>query len=435
MIQYRRKRRIDSNLAARAHPGFTEHIVITEADIRSFLAQHNYDIRVTGNGRWLDQKVTFDVSSMIADCVRAFVADKGNVEFTASDIWYSPYAASNILAIFNKPKVDEESAKNEYDKFFSQPLLFLASAQVLNLRKQGNQNYYSVNNEELLDYIAAREYNAFIFTSLYIEKVMKDSGLWPYFETFFKQQDKPSYEALKDSFANFLREYTPINGVFEPNRIFTKVLNPLAVARKKLGTRRGYLSKSIISLSDLQYNQTNFRDLHSRKPKEVSRQEWAIQSQNSLNSKRTQYQVDKAKGYLRKFNSTYRSDLTELSDQWGHGQATQIHHIFPVSDYPEISDVIENLIALTPTQHMTKAHPRNHTHLVDLGYQRELLLAKIESVRANLSGLVGVPIYSFEQLVDVISIGFDIEIDVDYGDYKSLTRIIESYYSDKLPTI
>jgi len=102
-------------------------------------------------------------------------------------------------------------------------------------------------------------------------------------------------------------------------------------------------------LSDLQYNQPNFRDLNSRKPKEVSRQDWAIQSQNSLNSKRTQYQVGKAKGYLRKFNSTYRGDLTEHSDEWGHGHATQMHHIFPVSDYPEISDAIENLIALTPT--------------------------------------------------------------------------------------
>jgi len=82
---------------------------------------------------------------------------------------------------------------------------------------------------------------------------------------------------------------------------------------------------------------------------------------------------------------------------------------------------------------MTKAHPDNHTHRVDLNYQRELLLAKIENIRANLSGQYGVPIYNFEQLIDVISIGFDLEIDVEDNDYESLKQIVENYYSDKLP--
>src|SRR5699024_4875522 len=118
---------------------------------------------------------------------------------------------------------------------------------------------------------ASRDRNAYIFTEMYIEKVMTDSGLWQYFEDFFSEQSSEAYYALKDKFSDFMRTHTPINGKLEPNRIFTKVLNPLAVKRRKLGTRRGRISKSTISMSELRYNQENFRDLNSKKPKDISR--------------------------------------------------------------------------------------------------------------------------------------------------------------------
>ncbi|HEM5236387.1 TPA: restriction endonuclease, partial [Streptococcus suis] len=202
--------------------------MITPSDIQNFLNQYNYDIRLSNNGRWLDQKVTYDVSSMIADCVLNYTSSNNNSEFTANDIWHSQYASDNIIAIFNKPDPNSKRVQNEYDKFFSQPLLFLASSGVLHLNKKGNRNYYTVNNRDMLEYIASREYNSFIFTHMYIEKVMKDSGLWSHFENFFARQDKESYYHLKETFSNFLKKYTPIKRDYEPNRIFTKVINPLA---------------------------------------------------------------------------------------------------------------------------------------------------------------------------------------------------------------
>ena len=402
--------------------------MINITDIKNFLNQHDYDIRKTHNGRWLDQKVTYDVSSMIADCVKNYVSIHGNEEFSANDIWHSKYASENILAIFNKPGLTEDRMKNEYDKFFSQPLLFLASAKVLTLHKKSNRNFYTVANYEILDYIASREYNAFQFTVAYIEKVMRDSGLWTYFEKFFNNQTKDSYEELKDAFGDFLREYTPIKRKLEPNRIFTKVINPLAVSQKKLGTKGGHISKTIISLTDLQYNQPNFRDLHSKKPKEKSRQEWAEELNNTVNTRRTTYQVGKAKSYLHKFNDLYRNSISELLDDWSNGEATQMHHIFPAAEFPELSDCIENLIALTPTQHLTKAHPSNNTQRIDRNYQKNLLIAKLNSIKDNLINNIGVRIYDFNQFVNVLSVGFDIEIEVADGDYDALEQIINNHY-------
>ena len=178
----------------------------------------------------------------------------------------------------------------------------------------------------------------------------------------------------------------------------------------------------------MQYNQPNFRDLHSKKPKDTSRQDWAIELNKTLNKKRTVYQVSKAKSYLHKFNDTYRNSNSELSDKYGIGNATQMHHIFPASDFPEISDLIENLIAITPTQHLTKAHPNNKTQQIDKSYQKLLLLAKLQNIKDNLEGRVGIPIYNFEQFVNVLSIGFDMDINVDNFDYDALKNIILDFY-------
>ena len=402
--------------------------MITEKNIQDFLIQNDYDIRKTGNGRWLDQKVTYDVASMIADCVLDYSHNNPDKQFSAADIWHTQYASNNILAIFNKPDIEEKKVENEYDKFFSQPLLFLASSKVLNLHKVGSRNFYTVNNKELLEYIASREYNAFIFMTCYIEKVMRDSGLWPFFDKFFRLQSKDSYNELKDVFGDFLRKYTKINGKLEPNRIFTKVVNPLAVARRKFGTKGGYISKSTISLSDLQYNQPNFRDVHSKKPKEKSRKDWILELIQDSNNVRTIYQIGKAKSYLHKYNDTYRKGKSELLDAWSIGSATQMHHIFPAADYPEISDSIENLIALTPTQHLTKAHPKNNTQRIDKTYQEILLLTKLTQIRDNLAGKVGIKIYSFSQFINVLEIGFDHDIEVADGDYEQLENIIKNFY-------
>lgn len=37
--------------------------------IMKFLEEQQYDIRVSGNGRWVDQKCAFDAVCFVADCI------------------------------------------------------------------------------------------------------------------------------------------------------------------------------------------------------------------------------------------------------------------------------------------------------------------------------------------------------------------------------
>lgn len=43
--------------------------MFNDKNLDSFLDQFNYDIRISGNARWIDQKCTPDVVCIIADCI------------------------------------------------------------------------------------------------------------------------------------------------------------------------------------------------------------------------------------------------------------------------------------------------------------------------------------------------------------------------------
>lgn len=95
--------------------------MLTQQDLEIFCNQHDYDLRKSGNGRWIDQKCTPDVIWSIADFVLDYVDNVKDV-FTVKDIWQSDYAKQTIAETYSKPGTDEKSAENEYDKVFSQPL-------------------------------------------------------------------------------------------------------------------------------------------------------------------------------------------------------------------------------------------------------------------------------------------------------------------------
>lgn len=194
--------------------------------IQKFLDEHDYDIRKTHNGRWIDQKCTMDVVCLVSDCIVEYTSNREDKRFTVNDIWYSDYTVENVQQIFSKPNPTQK-ASNEYDKYFGQPIKLLDAAGVIHGEKSGRGYTYSIVNQELLEYISFRERNSFNFLCLYIEKVLKDSGLYRIFEYFFRLQDKNSFRELKDAYTQFTINYTPINGATECGRIFTKVLNPL----------------------------------------------------------------------------------------------------------------------------------------------------------------------------------------------------------------
>lgn len=397
-----------------------------DKEINAFLNSHNYNIKITHNARWIDQKCTCDVLSIIADCILEYVNDDENKEFSISDIWQSQYARQNVVAIFAKPSTNSTFARNEYDKFFSQPINLFAYSGILSfLRKNGNTNIFQINNLKLLEFISLRDSNALKFLILYITKVLKDSGIYHLFEKFLTLQNKESFTNLKDDFTTFTIQNTAINQRVECGRIFTKILNPLAFNYHKKGTRKGNLSKTIITLDELKYNRINWRDELSGKDKPLTRQEYEqIHSTLQANA---YYNIQKAKKIVRRYNDKFNNGLSEVKQQNEELKATQIHHIFPASDFPSIRDFIENLIALTPNQHFSYAHPNNQTNYIDKDFQYICLLAKTNTIRNDKIG-----IYDFNDYKFVLNTGLNTN-EFDYiknDDFVSLLTKIDYFYSD-----
>lgn len=392
--------------------------------IIDFLSSYNYDIRITRNARWIDQKCTCDVLSIIADCILEYTNYDTNVEFSISDIWHSEYANQNVVAIFSKPNTDSKSARNEYDKFFSQPInLFAYSGILMFLRKQGTTNIFKINNLELLEFIAMRETNALTFLILYIEKVLLDSGIYELFQNFLEKQDKESFRYLKDNFTDFTIQNTAINQSVECGRIFTKILNPLAFKHHKQGTRKGHLSKTIITLDELKYNRINWYDEYNNKDKILTRQEY--EQINCALQANAHYNIQKAKKIVRRYNDKYNKGLSEVRQENENVPATQIHHIFPASEFPIISNFIENLIALTPNQHFSYAHPNNQTRYIDKDFQYTCLLAKTNTIRNDRTQT-----YEFNAYKFVLNTGLNTNEFEAIFDFATLITKIDYFYSD-----
>lgn len=243
----------------------------------------NYDIRISNNARWIDQKCTPDVLCIIADCILDYISSGENMKFSSKDIWYSKFSKEQVLDIFLKPKIDNPNASNEYDKFFQQPMELLAYSGVMGKERDGNRNIYYVKNKNILTYISFNERKSLNFLTKYIKKVLKDSKIFNFFEKFFNEQDRDSFDDLKNNFVKFTIENTRINGETECRRIFTKVLNPLSFKSKKRGTLNGRLSNLGITFDQLMYNRINFRDENTKNLKTLLERILSQQEKSQIN--------------------------------------------------------------------------------------------------------------------------------------------------------
>ncbi len=419
--------------------------------IERYFNELDLDVRKSHDGTWIDQKCTPDVICFVADCIDEFVKTKaehgGSVEeisFTIHDIWQQDYSKENI-GMFGKPAVKMTS--NEYDKFFSQPIKLLNYAGVIRIKERKRQYHFTVNNMDLLEYIGERDVKALAFLSIYVEKVLRDSDAYAPFEAFFEEQTKESYENTKEAFLTFMRTYTKkgCKGGDHKDvyRIFTKALNAMAYSKRKKRTIRGAVSKRTILYSDLLYNRLNFRDEYTAKPKDITRKEFSFAYTDFTD--KSKYEITKAKNRLRRYNQRFEGGVSEGVAQIARElpfigaeelfeleqPATQMHHIFPQSQYPEIAAYLENLIALTPNQHTLYAHPVNNTKRVDPDYQYYLLLCKIERIRLNLAMEEKYHIYTFDGLIYVLCIGLDTDVffSVEENDFNRIISQVTVQYA------
>ena len=382
--------------------------------INEYLNQFDLDVRKSNDARFIDHKCTPDIVCFIADCVLNMIATKPT--FTIKDVWQTQYFIQNTRVLFNKPWANDKKAQHEYDKVLSQPLKLLAYARILNVQKKRSL-IFSVANEELLDYISRKDRNAYNFSYCYFVKVLKDRNFFRYFEEYQQESAKDpvsAKEELYKRYHRFISGNTNTKSKKDTDRMLHKILNVYAAEHHLHGS-----NGDITYYSDLMYNRKNWRDMD--KDKTITRQEAMtpekIEKQEAINT----YYVQKAIALIRKIHT-----VSEVNDSWGNGEATQVHHIFPKSQFPQIAHYVENLILLTATQHNTKAHPNNKTQQVNKDYQLVCLLAKADTIENSLLRF-GEKYYRKESFVYVINTGLTVEFStgLSFDDIK--TKLVQIY--------
>jgi len=386
-------------------------------EIMQYLNQFDLDIRKSHDARFVDQKCTPDIVCFMADCVLNMIATKP--VFVINDVWDTQYFIQNTRVIFNKPWANSKEAYNEYNKVLSQPLKLLAYAHILNVEMVDGTLTFSVENEDILDYISRKDRNAYNFLFCYFSKVLTDSGFIKYIEEYRRNWQKNLKEARETVYSRYIRLIsgnTPSHSRLDITRMFHKVFNIFAAEYNMPGSSGKYAR----TYSDLMYNRVNWRDIN--KDKSITRQQAECTAQNEKQEVINMYYVQKAITLLKKIQTG-----SEVHDAWSNGEATHAHHIFPKAQFPEIAHYIENLILLTATQHNTKAHPNNRTQEINRDYQLVCLLAKADTIEKSLKH-VGERYYRKESFIYVINVGLSTELSMTLT-FDGIKKVLINIYN------
>lgn len=329
-----------------------------------FLNKQNFDLRKIGmiSPRPFDQKLTPDIIYTVA---KLFAA-QGMLSFKNKDIINSDAFRNEMEQEFGKP-APGKNTENEYDKVVGQPSNFF---QFIGILERVSNTVYKVSNMEMLKLFTENPFQTINLLYITFKKIFSDSQFND-FEIFLNKDNANTndYYALRDTFVYFINQNTRVKRVTEPRRIIGKILNIFSYKEKKIGSRWGRASEGVILYQDLVYTNTNARDLD--KPKNISRKEFR-KRESEINS---DYLISKTKKAVRQLFNNKSSVSGE--------EGVAIHHILPISQFPEFKSSIENLIPLTYQEHMTKAHPNGNTQIVSKEYQKKLMLIREKEILNN----------------------------------------------------
>lgn len=386
--------------------------------IEEALSARILDLRKRPYTRFIDQKCTPDLLSLTtALIVELYGIDD---EFSNPELQREDEAKRALAIELNK--ASSSFTRRENNKVFMHSLKMLTYAGILNERKVGNTYYFSIENIRALRKLANDERRSLEFITGYItETFSQTDSMWIFEEFKSSSHDAEAYSILKKRFIQFARRHMGAgkkgsDSGLEARRILPKIMNPLAIRWNMNGSIKGRVSKSGISMMDLRYGRVNARDQKLQRSSETSRKERAEQRFQSLRDRR-EYRVSEAKRSVRQRHQ----DISEVS---GESPATQVHHIFPQSEFSALASVPENLILLTPDEHNLRAHPNNKTNSIDKSYQRTLLLKKLDHVEESEAARDG--FYKIEEFAHVVETGYGLNKDELKKNAIMVRREIES---------
>lgn len=389
---------------------------------------HDYFSRINlkkslRSGIHFEQKTTPDLLWCVALVILDVTKDSYYKAFSDNDVRDSKIFNDVMQDYFSKPPQPE--AENEYNKVSSYQLGLLEYAEIIK-RISERPRTYRVVSREALEFMAINDLNASKFLTEYTEKLLTDNGLWGAFERFLNSPTQDNYVDAKEKYWTWARTHTGVRTTNPQHsyRVYNKIFNVLAYKHRVPGQYHSRLIEGTCPYSYLIYNRDNFRD--QDKPPGISRRAYEETVIRDIDDEGVvSTLLKKAKeSMVRKYVDSEITD-PELGYQPNSGK--HVHHILPVSSYPEFSLTRENLIVLTPGQHLSRAHVRANTHKVDPKYQAICLRVKLKHIMESEHKREN--FYNYSSFIALINTLYDWHLDPSI-DHQEILRKINQKISE-----
>lgn len=374
-------------------------------DFKTYIDSLN--LRKNGrNGIHFEQKTTPDLIWCVALVLLDITKDDHDLVFSDRDNVRTSRVFNELMQDYFT-KAPQSEAEDEYNKVSSYQLGLFEYADIIE-RVDDRPLRYKIKRRDILEELAINDLSASKFLTEYTEKLIRDNGLWSNFESYLGNPTQQGYMEFKEAYWRWAKQNT---GVRTDNpqhsyRVFNKIFNILCYKYRIPGQASSNVIDGVCPYNFLIYNRKNFRD--KDKPSGMTRREYTETILSQIDSEGVVGTLlKKAKeAVARKYGD---SEIKEAEYGYLPEKGIHVHHILPVHAYQEFSLVRENLIALTPGQHLSDAHPRGNTRLIDRRYQAICLLQKLKSIQESVN--TEEEFYEPSRFIEVVNACYGLELD------------------------
>ncbi len=364
-------------------------------------------LKTPRKGIHYEQKTTPDLIWCVSSAIYDLVKVDSTKVFSDIEIRTSPIFCTLMQEFFSKPAPTDEKTANEYNKVSSYQLGLLAYSGILEqvgIRPKS----YRVANLDAIKFMAANDFNSSRFLLEYTEKFITDNNLGGVFITYLNNPNQANYFLAKDTYWNWAVKNTAIKGTNKKHtyRVFNKIFNVYCYKHRIPGQYASYITDGPCPYSFLIYNRENFRDKDM--PSGMTRQQYFDDVLSHIESDGVvETLLQKVKDSVRR---RHNNDSEIKTPELGYipNSGVHVHHILPRHTHPEFSLTKENLIALTPGQHLSFAHVEANTRSINPQFQIECLKQKFQQIRISIEANDG--FYSLVNFTKILNVVFNIDL-------------------------
>lgn len=352
-----------------------------------------------------EQKITPDLIWCVSYVILDLIKDDSQKTFSDKDVRGSALFNSLMQDYFSK--APQKNAENEYNKVSSYQLGLLTFAGVLH-QVSARPKKYKVNNVDILKYIAVNDLNASQFLCEYTDKFINDNGLSGPFNDYKQSPNQSNYLKIKEAYWNWAKVNTAIRGTDRKHtyRVLNKIFNVFCYKNRLPGEDASNIIDGPCPYSFLIYNRTNFRDKDM--PTGMTRQQYQAEVLSDIDSGGVvETLLQKAKDAV-KLRHGSDSEIKDPNFGYISGGGVHVHHILPRHSYPQFSLSKENLISLTPGQHLSFAHIEASTRSINPKFQIICLKTKLKEIKESVEG--GDGFYDLKEFVKMLNASFNLKL-------------------------